>query len=166
MKNNAMILRSFIDSKYISQEIKNRYAFQDITSCVPLKFGGSNDIFSLSTAKSKYIIKIFLKGNVGHIIGSTIAEFHRLASKFKLNSDCLRKLDAKLFLEKAWYDIDQHVELPTAKIKNDLYNVYLSLKTRVENYELNDGQLNLIHGDVHAGNHLYNTSSKTSKKLH
>lgn len=59
--------------------------------------------FHYQQQKANTLSRFFLKGNVGHIIGSTIAEFHRLASKFKLNSDCLRKLDAKLFLEKAWY---------------------------------------------------------------
>jgi Ser/Thr protein kinase RdoA (MazF antagonist) len=229
MKDNIVVLRSFIDSRYLSQEIKKKYTFQEIIFCKPLKFGGSNDIFLLSTAERKYIVKVFFKrqcwpylkehylfelkfqeylyGNnfsvprpiknikgelIEHIIlpegsrfmaiyehvsgikwdhtltkdkrlkklGSTVAEFHKIASNFKLNSNCSRKLDTKLFLDKAWYDIDKYVELPTVKIKNDLHSIYLALKTRAEDCKLDQEQLNLIHGDVHAGNHLYNVHSK------
>ena len=64
----------------------------------------------------------------------------------------------KLLLDKAWNDIEKYVELPNKKIKKELHNVYSLLSSHSAGYKL-DENLKLIHGDIHAGNHLYNPDS-------
>ena len=90
------------------------------------------------------------------ILGETMAKFHNIASKFKSGLKCCRELNLKLLLDKAWHDIESYVELPNEKIKRELNNIYILLNSGLGSYKI-DKNLKLIHGDMHAGNHLYNT---------
>ncbi|WHA04420.1 phosphotransferase [Candidatus Bandiella numerosa] len=225
--SNIRVCRSFLDPEYLSKKLSNKYKFQDIAMCKPIKFGGSNDIFLLKTSNRSYVIKIFferqcweynkehylfelelqeyleknnfsvprpIKNKQGNIIdtiilpegskylavyeyvsgfkwdhtltkdkrlkilGETVAKFHNIASKFRSGLNCSRELNLKLLLDKAWNDIEKYVELPNKKIKKELHNVYSLLSSHSAGYKL-DENLKLIHGDIHAGNHLYNPDS-------
>ena len=59
--SNIRVCRSFLDPEYLSKKLSNKYKFQDIAMCKPIKFGGSNDIFLLKTSNRSYVIKIFFE---------------------------------------------------------------------------------------------------------
>jgi len=98
------------------------------------------------------------KENIPNKLGASIAKFHNLAQSF-INDTYTRKLDINLMLEKSWFNIDNYVTLPSQKIKNNLQDLYYSIKNEVESQNIQDSELFLIHGDVHAGNHLYKKKS-------
>jgi Ser/Thr protein kinase RdoA (MazF antagonist) len=91
-------------------------------------------------------------------LGSTIAKLHLLAQKFQNKNNIDRKLDINLLLDKSWLSISTCVTLPSQFIKSELNKIYLNLKSEYETFPIQD--LILIHGDVHAGNHLYEPGIK------
>lgn len=54
-------VRSLVNSEYLLKVVQNKYVLEGITSCNPLKVGGSNDIFLLTSSKKKLILKIFFQ---------------------------------------------------------------------------------------------------------
>jgi Ser/Thr protein kinase RdoA (MazF antagonist) len=91
-------------------------------------------------------------------LGKTIAKLHEISSKFYSTINAHRKLDINLMLDKSWHEISHLVKLPSNKIKQQLYNIYLEMKLESENLIKNQ-ELTLIHGDVHCGNHLYDAKT-------
>lgn len=98
------------------------------------------------------------KENIPKKLGNSIAKFHKLTQNFVTDA-CIRKLDTNLMIEKSWFNIDNHVTLPSQKIKNTLQDLYYSLQEEIKNQNIQDSKLFVIHGDVHAGNHLYQKKS-------
>lgn len=226
---NNIAIRSLVNSEYLLKTVSTQYDLQNINSCRLLKFGGSNDIFLLTSAKKEFILKIFFKRQcwqynenhylfelelqqylnqhdisaskpiankfgklIGKILlaegerffavyefekgnkwdhtltkdrrfyklGETIAKLHSLSAKFCSTTDTQRKLDINSMLDKSWNDIDHLVILPSKKIKQELYNIYLEIKLTSKCF-IKTQDLILIHGDVHGGNHLYDPKTKT-----
>ena len=60
-RNGSVTSRSLVSNEYLVQAVLANYDLGIITSCHLIKFGGSNDIFSISSSKGKFILKIFFK---------------------------------------------------------------------------------------------------------
>jgi Ser/Thr protein kinase RdoA (MazF antagonist) len=229
MEKLSTTIRSFASPDYLTEVTQSKYGFKKINKCIPLKLGGSNDIYLLLSEDIKYIVKIFSKRqcwpyNKEHYLfelelqsflvehqfpapqpilslknelletitlpeankyfavysyipgdkwdhkltknqrfkklGIKVAEFHKLTAGYK-TSHQLRKLDISQLLEKSWSSIDKFVVLPNDYIKDEIYNLYQNIKRIVLSCKLEALPLSLIHGDVHAGNNLYD--SKTNE---
>lgn len=86
-------------------------------------------------------------------LGVQIAHLHQLTEHYPIPQ--LRKLDVNQLLENSWKSIDRYVLLPSETMKNKLYKMYEEIKLLVTSCQLEKDSLRLIHGDVHAGNNLY-----------
>jgi Ser/Thr protein kinase RdoA (MazF antagonist) len=59
--NGSSTLRSLVSDSYLVKIVQEKYDLGIIISCRIIKFGGSNDIFSISSSKGMFILKIFFK---------------------------------------------------------------------------------------------------------
>jgi Ser/Thr protein kinase RdoA (MazF antagonist) len=91
-------------------------------------------------------------------LGATIAKFHLISQKFVNKNTATRNLDIDFLLDKAWLSISNFVTLPSKSIKNELNNIYINLKSEYNTFPVQN--LELIHGDIHAGNHFYEPNIK------
>jgi Ser/Thr protein kinase RdoA (MazF antagonist) len=92
-------------------------------------------------------------------LGVKVAEFHKLAAAYETDHH-VRKLDMDQLLDKSWHRINTLVLLPNDKIKCKLHEMYQKIKETTKSCQLNKSNLFLIHGDVHAGNNLYDSKTK------
>jgi Ser/Thr protein kinase RdoA (MazF antagonist) len=91
-------------------------------------------------------------------LGAQVARLHQLTTQYPKVFQT-RKLDITQLVEKSWKSIDQEVTLPSEEIKIKVRSMYEEIKCLVTSQHLEIQPLRLIHGDVHAGNHLYDAET-------